>query len=82
MEFDDVKLTFEPDAIAAIADKAIARKTGARGLRSILENVMMDVMYRIPSDESISEVIITKEAVEGTSEPLVVHYEQKKRVTP
>jgi ATP-dependent Clp protease ATP-binding subunit ClpX len=71
--FDNVKLTFEPDAVEAIADKAMERKTGARGLRSILENVLMDVMYRIPSDETIEQCIITKEAVDGKSGPLVVH---------
>ena len=76
LDFDDVKLTFENGAVEAIADKAIERNTGARGLRSILESVMMDVMYNAPSDESISEVIVTKEAVEGTSNPLVVHYEE------
>ena len=69
--FDHVKLTFEPDAV----EKAMERKTGARGLRSILENVMMDVMYRIPSDDTIEQCIITKEAVDGESKPLVVHRE-------
>lgn len=73
--FDGVKLTFEEDALDAIADKAFERKTGARGLRSIMENVMMDVMYRIPSDESIVECVVTKGAVEGTSEPLIIHRE-------
>lgn len=73
--FDHVKLTFEPDAVEAIAVKAMERKTGARGLRSILENVMMDVMYRIPSDDTIEQCIITKEAVDGESKPLVVHRE-------
>ena len=68
--FDDVKLTFEEDALEAIADQAFERKTGARGLRSIMEKVMMDVMYRIPSDDTITECIITKEAVEGTGEPI------------
>ena len=72
---DHVKLTFEPDAVEAIAEKAMERKTGARGLRSILENVMMDVMYRIPSDDTIEQCIITKEAVDGESKPLVVHRE-------
>lgn len=74
-ELDDVKLSFEPEAVEAIADKALERKTGARGLRSIMEKTMMDVMYRIPSDESIEACIITKEAVEGTSEPLLVYRE-------
>lgn len=71
-DFDDVELSFEEDAIEAIADKALERKVGARGLRSIMENVMMDVMYRIPSDETIKKCVITKGAVEGTSEPIVV----------
>ena len=74
-DLDDVKLSFEPDAIEAIADKAFERKTGARGLRSIMENIMMDVMYEIPSDETIESCVITKEAVEGTSKPFVVHRE-------
>ena len=72
--FDGVMLTFEEDAIEAIADKAFERKTGARGLRSIMENAMMDVMYQIPSDESIVECIVTKGAVAGNSEPLVIRW--------
>ena len=75
-DFDDVELTFEEDAIEAIAEKALERKVGARGLRSIMENVMMDVMYRIPSEESIKACVITKGAVEGTSEPIVVREEE------
>ncbi|HBA69618.1 MAG TPA: ATP-dependent Clp protease ATP-binding subunit ClpX [Lachnospiraceae bacterium] len=74
-EFDGVRLDFEEDAVEAIADKAFERKTGARGLRSIMENVMMDVMYRIPSDETIIKCVVTKGAVEGTSEPLIIHRE-------
>ncbi len=72
--YDGVNLSFENDAVEAIAKLAVERKTGARGLRSIMENVMMDVMYRIPSDDSIRECRITKEAVEGTSEPVVICY--------
>ena len=74
-EFDDVELQFEDDAIETIADKALERKVGARGLRSIMESVMMDVMYQIPSDESIKTCIITKEAVEGTGEPITIREE-------
>ena len=74
-ELDDVKLSFEPDAIDAIAEKALERKTGARGLRSIMENIMMDVMYEIPSDDTIESCVITKEAVEGDSQPFIVHRE-------
>lgn len=70
-EFDEVKLRVEDEAIEAIADLAVERKTGARGLRSIMENVMMDVMYEIPSDDNIAECIITKAAVEGNSQPFV-----------
>ena len=71
-DLDDVDLRFEKDAVETIARMAFERKTGARGLRSIMEKVMMDVMYQIPSDDTITECIITKEAVEGESEPKVV----------
>lgn len=64
-DMDEVELTFEEDAIDAIATQAFEHKTGARGLRSIMEKIMMDTMYEIPSDESIETCIITKEAVEG-----------------
>ncbi len=78
--YDSVKLSFEPDAVDAIAAKALERKIGARGLRSIMENVMMDVMYRIPSDDTIEQCIITKKAVEDGSEPLVVYKDTRERV--
>lgn len=78
-ELDDVNLIFEEDAVLAIAKQAFERKTGARGLRSIMEKVMMDVMYRIPSDATIEECVITKGAVEGDSEPLVIHREMMRR---
>ena len=74
-DMDHVSLSFDEDAIQAIADKAFERKIGARGLRSIMENTMMDMMYRIPSDESIESCVVTKGAVEGTSEPLTIHRE-------
>ena len=70
-EFDEVRLSVEEDAVEAIAKLAYERKTGARGLRSIMENVMMAVMYEIPSDDNIAECIITKDAVEGNRKPLV-----------
>ena len=76
---DDVKLHFEKDACTAIAEKALERKTGARGLRSILENIMMDVMYQIPSDESIESCTITKASVLGTGAPLTVRKEKRKK---
>lgn len=65
MELDGVDLKFEKEALEAIADKSLERKTGARGLRAIMENSMMDIMYRVPSDPSIKRVTITKETVEG-----------------
>ena len=69
-ELDGVGLTFDKEAIEAIADKALERKTGARGLRAIMENVMLDLMYTIPSDTSISHCTITKKMVEETLKPL------------
>ena len=64
-----MELTFTPEAIEAIAEKTIKRRTGARGLRAIMEGVMQELMFRIPSDEKIATCTITKEAVEGTAEP-------------
>ena len=78
-ELDDVELTFEEEAVRLIANQAFERKTGARGLRSIMEKIMMDVMYRIPSDDTIKECVITKGAVEGTSEPLLIHREAMRK---
>ncbi len=67
-EMDDVKLVFKKDAIEEIAQKALERKTGARGLRSIMESVMMDFMYTVPSDDSIKECVITKKVVDQNTE--------------
>lgn len=72
-EFDEVKLDVEEDAVEEIARLAYERKTGARGLRSIMEKVMMDVMYEIPSDDNIAECILTKEAVDGKEKPHVTY---------
>ena len=72
-DFDKVKLDFDDDAVLEIAKLAFERKTGARGLRSIMEKAMMDVMYEIPSDETIKEVRITKDCVMGKGEPEVIH---------
>lgn len=78
-EFDQVELLFEKDAIEEIARKALERKTGARGLRSIMEKVLMDVMYEIPSDETIEQCVITKEVIDGISQPIVVHCKTEKK---
>ena len=66
---DDVELSFTQEAIEAIADKTIKRKTGARGLRAIMETAMMDLMFRIPSDDTIETCVVTKEMIEGPGEP-------------
>ncbi len=78
--FDGVELEFEPEALRAIANKAIERKTGARGLRSIIEEVMMDIMFEVPSDESIKKVIITEAAVNGADDPLLIKETTKKEL--
>lgn len=72
LELDDVTLEFEEDALRAIAKKAIERNTGARGLRSIVENVMMESMYEVPSREDVKKVIVTKEAVSEGAQPILV----------
>ena len=71
LSYDGVELEFDQDALEAIASKAIERKTGARGLRSIIEEVMMDVMFEIPSLEDVTKVRITKEAVDGKAAPVL-----------
>ena len=68
-ELDGVDLSFDDEAVKAIADKTISRKTGARGLRSIMEETMMDLMFTIPSDDTIKSCTVTREAVEGTGVP-------------
>ena len=66
---DDVELEFDDAALEAIADKAIERKTGARGLRSIMEEIMSDVMYDAPSEKNLKKCIITKECVTNNAKP-------------
>lgn len=81
-EMDGVKLTFEEEAIKAVAKKSFDRKTGARGLRAIMESVMTDVMYEVPSDESIKECIITKESVLDGDEPRIIGEDNKEKKLP
>ena len=76
--FDNVELEFEDEALMAIARKAIERKTGARGLRSIIEEVMMDIMFEVPSHEEITKVIITEAVVDGKAEPQMIREAKKK----
>ena len=75
--YDDAELVFEPDALEVIADKAIERNIGARGLRAVMEGILMPVMYDIPSDRTIKRVTITKACAAGESEPLLEHEMEK-----
>jgi ATP-dependent Clp protease ATP-binding subunit ClpX len=77
-ELDDTLLEFEPDALEAIADKALARNTGARGLRAIIEEIMLDVMYDIPSANNVEKCIVTKDTVEEKSMPTLIINENRK----
>jgi ATP-dependent Clp protease ATP-binding subunit ClpX len=70
-ELEEVDLQFTDDALVAIADKAIERKTGARGLRAIMEELLLDLMYDIPGREDVSEIVINREVVEGKAEPII-----------
>ena len=78
-ELDGVKLTFEDGAIRAIAERAIERGTGARGIRAIIESVMMNAMHEVPSDEDAVECIITEEAAKGNAEPILVTKDDERR---
>ena len=75
LELDGVKLEFDKDALLEIADTTLKRKTGARGLRAIMENIMMDIMYKAPSDETLKTCRITEDVVKGTGEPVCEHAE-------
>ena len=72
LEMDEVKLEFEENALRAIAKKALEKDTGARALRAILEEYMLDIMYEIPKDDSIGEVVITREYIEGNGGPRIL----------
>ena len=76
-KLEGVKLTFKDNAIKEVAVKAISKKTGARGLRSILENVLLKTMFEIPSQENVSEVIVDVSSVKGESQPMIVHSKNK-----
>jgi len=78
-EMEDIKLEFNADALQAVAHKAIARKTGARGLRSILESVLLDSMYELPGSTDVEKVVINKDVVEGKAKPIYVHGEKQPR---
>jgi ATP-dependent Clp protease ATP-binding subunit ClpX len=77
-ELEDAKLTFTDDALTAIAKRAILRKTGARGLRSILEDILLDTMFEVPGMENVEEVLVNEEAVNSDAAPLMIYAETKK----
>ena len=79
-DLENVKLTFTKEALATVAKKAISRKTGARGLRSILEEILLDSMYEIPSDSNINEVVLNEDVVLGKSKPIVAYAKNKKEI--
>ena len=76
-ELEEVNLTFHEDALRAVARRAISRKTGARGLRSILENILLDTMFDLPALEGVEEVVISEEVVDGDARPLYIYSEKK-----
>jgi len=80
-EMEGVEIDFRQDALRAIADRAMERKTGARGLRSILENVLLDTMYTIPSEPNVSKVVIDGSVISGDSEPLIVYEKTENQKT-
>jgi ATP-dependent Clp protease ATP-binding subunit ClpX len=76
-EFENVKLKFTDNAIRAIAEQAISHKTGARGLRAVLEEHMLDIMFELPSREDIEEVVVNEEVIKNNEQPLLVYHKQK-----
>jgi ATP-dependent Clp protease ATP-binding subunit ClpX len=77
-EMENVGLTFTDDALNAVAKKAITRKTGARGLRSILEGILLETMFELPTFEGVEEVVVNAEVIEGKAQPLLIYAEKKK----
>ena len=77
---ENTKLEFRENALKAVAQKAISLKTGARGLRSIIENILMDTMFELPSEPDIDEVVINEEVVLKGSKPLLVHEKKSKEM--
>ena len=79
-EMEDTKLEFRDNALKEVAKKAIMLKTGARGLRSIIENVLMDTMFELPSEQDISEVVVNEDVITKGSKPILVHAKKKKEI--
>ena len=79
-EMENVSLSFQEDALVSIAHKAIARKTGARGLRSIMESILLDTMFDLPGQSGVDEIVVNKDAVDGAAKPLFIYGERKDEV--
>ena len=79
---EDVKLSFAEEALRAIAQKAIQRKTGARGLRSIMEGILLDPMFELPGMEGVEEIVVNRETVDNTAKPLMIYSEKRGDVAP
>ena len=77
-EFENVKLIFKDDAVVEIAKKAINKKTGARGLRSIIEALLLKIMFKLPTMDDVEEVIVNQSVVKNNSEPLIIYSKDKK----
>jgi ATP-dependent Clp protease ATP-binding subunit ClpX len=79
-EMETVRLEFTDDALKAIAEKAIARKTGARGLRSIMEGILLEPMFELPGLDSVEEMVINREVVEGRAKPLYIYTDRREDI--
>ena len=81
LSYDGVELEFTPEALTAVAQMAVERKIGARGLRAVMEGILTPLMYEIPSDKTITKVTVTEEFVRGTGKPLLMHSEKPRRIS-
>ncbi|MBR6376768.1 MAG: ATP-dependent Clp protease ATP-binding subunit ClpX, partial [Oscillospiraceae bacterium] len=81
LSYDGVELEFTPEALTAVAQLAVERKIGARGLRAVMEGILTPLMYEIPSDKTITKVTVTEESVRGTGKPLLMHSEKPRRIS-
>ena len=81
LELEDAKLSFTEDALSSIAKRAIERKTGARGLRSILEDILLDTMFDLPGMENVEEGVVNEEAVTSDTAPLMIYADAQKEGT-
>ena len=79
---EGVEIDFRDEALEAVAQKAMERKTGARGLRSIMENMLLDTMYHIPSQDNIEKVVVDESVIKGENDPLLVYSQEQQKAAP